>query len=318
MVKRRIAIIFMLICLCFNALSCVTYAVSTSDAKEFIDIDKECSLSLSYRYEETAFSDLSVSLYKIAGVSSDFKYTLTPAFQSSGLSLNGIKSSAEWNVVRSTLETYIVADGIKYDASVTTDENGRAAFNSLEAGLYLAVAEDAVRDDVTCVFASALLSLPSLGSDGIWQYDVSASAKPEALPPIDPDEKIEYKVIKLWKGDEGALERPETVEIEIFRDGISVETVILSEETNWSYSWSAKNDGAVWVVAERNVPKGYVVTVDDRTTAFVVTNTWTPEPNPPKPPQTGDSSNTLLYIIILNVSGIALILLGVSGKRRRV
>ena len=127
--------------------------------------------------------------------------------------------------------------------------------------------------------------------------------------------------------------------IEIFKDGVSYETVVLSEENNWSFSWAVKDDGAEWMVAERNVPAGYAVTVDEHGGAFVLTNTWIPEEPPveepsEKPPETedvtpgetpkdemtdvpetGDSPHIMLFTVLMYASGMLLIILGVTGKR---
>ena len=316
MVKRRFGIVVLLICFCLCVLPCQVLAASTTNAKEPVSIEKECSLTIYYGYEGTAFPDQTVKLYKVADVSADFQYTLTSPFTASGLILNGIQTQGEWNVIRSTLETQILADKIAPTTETETNASGQALFTGLTPGLYLASAVEVVQGDLTCFFDAALVALPGLGTDGLWQYQVAITAKPQVLPPIEPDEDIQLKVLKLWKGDEGRTDRPKSIQVEIFRDGVSHETVILSEENNWSYSWSAKADGVSWMVVERNVPDGYTMTVGERENTFVITNTYQDLPKPP-PPQTGDTANTLLYTILMYVSGTMLILLGVARKRRR-
>jgi hypothetical protein len=187
----------------------------------------------------------------------------------------------------------------------------------------------ASQDDLARSFHSALVALPGLDADGDWQYQISAAAKPETIPPSAPDEYISYKILKLWKGDEGLEERPNNIEVEIFCDGNLVETVILSEENHWSYSWRAKDDGANWTVVERNIPEGYTMTLEERGTDFVLTNALVPDvpdvpdaPDAPEsppavPPKTGDTSNILLYAVLMFVSGAMLIILGITGNRNR-
>ena len=77
MINRKIGIIFILLCLCFHLMTCQMMAASTSDAVEPIIPDNQCSLTITYRYGETAFSGVEVRLYRIADVTADFKYTLT-------------------------------------------------------------------------------------------------------------------------------------------------------------------------------------------------------------------------------------------------
>lgn len=313
MVKRGMAII--LFCLCLSVFSCTAFAASTTDAKEPISIDRDCTLTISYGYDGTIFADQTVDLYKVADVSADFRYSLTEAFASSGLILNGVQTQGEWNVIRSTLGVHILANNTAPVQTSQTDALGQACFTQLTPGLYLASALNIVQENLTCCFDSVLVALPGLGAEGLWQYQVSVTAKPQVLPPITPDEEIQLKVIKLWRGDEGSSERPQSVEVDLFRDGVKCETVILSQENHWSYSWSAKKDGARWSVVERNVPNGYVMTVEERENSFTLTNTKISD-TPIDPPPTGDTSNILLYVVLMLLSGVVLLMIGVVGKRR--
>ena len=316
MAKRRVAVIVFLLCLCLSWLPCYTHAASTADAKEPISPDKDCSFTIAYRYDGQRFSNHPVKLYKIADVSADFQYTLTAPFANSGLILNGVRSVSEWNVIRSTLETHILTYDVDADLIGVTDQDGQVCFQALKPGLYLAITEQVIQHDWIYAFDSALVALPGLGADGLWQYEVAVTSKSKAIPPAETDEEIEFKVLKLWKGDKGRSDRPQSIEVEIFRDGVSYQTVILSEENHWTFSWFAKNDGATWKVVERNVPTGYTMMVEERETSFVLTNTRPPDK--PDIPQTGDTTNIMLYFVLMNVSGIMLIILGIAGKRKRV
>ena len=315
MVKRRMAVIVFLTCLCFMLFPCCVKATSTADVTGAINTEQDCFLMMSYTCDGTAFVDVTVKLYKIAEVSADFQYTLTSSFSSSGLILNEVRSNDEWNVIRSTLEAYVMADNIAADMVEQTDSSGQVCFASLKPGLYLATVGFVKQGDLNCFFDSALIALPGLGANGLWQYQVSVASKSEMLPPSD--EEVELKVLKLWKGDEGQNSRPKKVEVEIFRDGMSYEKIVLSQENNWSYSWTVKGDDTKWTVIERNLPTGYTMTVEKRDTSFVLTNTFVPQ-NPDGPldtSQTGDTSNIMLYVLLMIVSGNMLIIIGIIGKR---
>ncbi len=319
MAKRKMEIIAFVLCFCLFLMPCQVFATSTADAKEPISIDKSCSLTISYSCEESSFSALKVRLYKIADVSANYQYTLTPSFEKSTLVLNRIQNVSEWNVIRSTLETYILANKVNADVTAVTNQDGNVSFETLKSGLYLAIAERTTKEDVTYIFDSALIALPGLGSDGLWQYQVAAKAKCTIIPPPENDEKIEFKVTKLWKGDNGKTDRPKSIEVEIFRNGISYKTVNLSEDSHWTYRWEAKNDGSDWKIVERNIPAGYTMTVEERETSFVLTNTLNrDDPDVPDAPQTGETSNVMLWVILMIISGSMLIILGITGKRNRV
>ncbi len=316
MAKRRVAVIVLLLCLCLSWLPCFAQDVSTADAKEPISPDQDCSLTIAYRCDGKSFSSHPVKLYKIADVSADFQYTLTAPFANSGLILNGVQSVSEWNAIRSTLETHILAYDVDANFTGITDQAEQVCFQALKPGLYLAITEQVIQNDWIYAFDSVFVALPGLGEDGLWQYEVAVTSKSKTIPPAETDEEIAFKVLKLWKGDNGRSDRPQSIEVEIFRDGVSYQTVILSEENHWTFSWSAKDDGATWKVVERNVPTGYTMMVEERETSFVLTNTRPPDK--PDIPQTGDTTNIMLYFVLMNVSGIMLIILGIAGKRKRV
>jgi LPXTG-motif cell wall-anchored protein len=310
------AIICLLVCLGLCWVPGRAGAVSTADTVEPISPEKSCSLTLRYVCDGIAFENLPVKLYRIAAVSAEAQYTLTPQFRSSGLEINGIQTAGEWDVIRSSLEAHILAAGIAPDVESVTDAGGQACFAGLMPGLYLVAAVHTEQEGWHYSFRSALIALPGLDESGLWLYDMAATPKPDILPPSEPQE-LQFQVLKLWKDEGNEDSRPESIEVEIFRNGESCEIVTLSQENTWSYHWTAPADGAQWMVVERNIPEGYTVTVESRSTAFILTNSISKDP-PPENPKTGDSTNILLAVVLLNLSGAGLILLGMFRKRFEV
>ena len=313
MAKRRMGLIAFLLYFCLCLLPAPVQAASTTDALEPIRPAQKCDFTITYSVDGKGCAGIPVKAYRIAEVSADFQYTLTSAFAPTGIVINGIQTTGEWDTVRSTLESFILAERITPSLTGTTDSSGQVHFASVSSGIYL-VAE--ATNGTDCVFASTLVALPNLGDDGLWQYQVAVSPKPELLPPIEPDETIQLKVVKLWKGDSNHS-RPESVTVEIFRDGISQETVLLFEENNWTYIWAAKKDNASWTVVERDAPAGYRVSLSKKDTTFTLTNTWDTEDPDDLPPKTGDTSHLMLYLVLMFVSGSLLIILGIAEKRKR-
>jgi hypothetical protein len=149
------------------------------------------------------------------------------------------------------------------------------------------------------------------------QYQVSVASKSEIIPPQETDQEIQLNVIKLWKDKEGKNNRPKSVAVEIFKNGKSYKKVTLTNNNNWSYSWSVKDDTTNWTVIERNVPSEYTLTVDKRENSFVLINTFVSQ-NPDEPIndlQTGDTANIMFYVVLMLISGSMLIILGFLGKR---
>ena len=313
MAKRRMAVIALLTCFCLLLPAFSINAVISTDMYQSINLNQECSLTLSYTCEGTAFKDISVKLYNVAEINSDFKYELTSDFKSAQLIINGVKTNGEWNTIRSTLEAYIVADNINASAVLKTDAQGLVHFNNLKSGLYLAIVGTVTQNEITCFFDSALVALPGLNANNDWQYQVTVNSKSQIIPPSE--QEIELKVLKLWKGDENKNTRPQSVEIEIFKDGTSYKKIVLSKNDNWAYTWVAKNDGAKWTVIERNVPKGYTMMVETRDNTIVLTNTYNHK-DPSDTVQTGDTYNIMLYATIIIISGSLFVILGIIGKRK--
>lgn len=318
MAKRRMAITAMLLCLCLFLMPCQASAVSVSDAKEPISVEEVCMLNLSYACNGEVISDAPVTLFRVADISASAQYSLTSTFAASGLNLNGIRSSGEWDVIRATLESYILANAMTADLSAATDQDGCAQFASLKPGLYLLSAVRVTQNGWSYSFDSALIALPGLSEDGLWQYQSTVSPKSVATPPSEPEKEIQYKLLKLWNDESSRTERPQRIDVEIFRNGVSYQIVSLSEDEHWSYTWTAKDDGADWMVVERNIPSGYSVTVEERPAAFIMTNTSLPDDPLPDSPKTGDSSHILLYTVLMYGSGVVLILLGIAGKKKQV
>ena len=327
MVGRRMGKIAVLIFLWLYLIPYRVLAAHTAEAKEPIIITEDCSLTITYSYDKVSFSDQNVKLYKVADASAEASYTVTDLFASSKIQLNGLRSSEEWNTARTTLENHVIANKTEPIKTETTDSMGQVNFTELNPGIYLISAVRVPYKNSSCTFDSALIALPGLDETGTWQYQASINTKPEILPEPLPDDDIQYKVLKLWKDDKTI--RPGNVEIEIFRGETIVDNVILSEENNWSYSWTTKDDGARWTVVERNVPEGYTMTMKERGTTFVVTNSQnsskqddgsTDHPSDVKGtfdiiPKTGDNANITLAMLILLISGSVLIISEFRGRK---
>ena len=274
MAKRRMGLISFLVCFIILVMPCFAKAAYTTDATEPVSTSEQCTLTISYLYNGTAFPDAPIKLYRVAGVNEDCDYSLTSTYADTGLILNGIRTNGEWRTVRSTLESYIVANAIEPDFVLNTDTYGSVCFENLETGLYFAIAPQMSKEELKCDFASAIVSLPSLDEYSKWQYEVDVYAKPKATDFPGDNEELQLSVLKLWKGDESGAYRPDFIDVDIYRDGILYETVVLSEDNNWSYIWSTSNDGASWIVSEHSIPKGYVMTLNQHGTSFIITNTF--------------------------------------------
>lgn len=313
MKKRLITAIMLclIVSLSLVSVSVPAYAVSTTETDELIVPDTVCGLTVSYTHAGQVFSGESVKIRRVASVSEDYQYTALAPFSSAGLTLNGLTSQTEWKVLSNTLNTFAETQSVSVTASAKTDASGKVHFQNLDTGLYLVSGVRADNGEYLCVFEPFLVSIPTLGVDRSWSYKVESHPKAEEYQP--KNEEVEYYVVKHWWDTGYTIKRPASVVIDIYQNNVFMDSVVLSEENRWSYSWTARDDGSVWQVMERNVPAGYTMSQYRYGWTFVVTNTST---HPSVPPSTGDSSNFMFWIILAAISGAVLIVIAVTGKKQ--
>lgn len=282
----------------------------TVSARDFVETDKACTLDLTYKYEETYFEGVEIKIYKVASFNVVGEYELAGDFVDYAIDVVNVKSQDEWNALSDTLAAYVAADSLVPTKEATTGADGVASFTDLEVGLYLVSgAVTTYIDDGTIHYDDFLISVPGLDDEENWIYDIDSMPKPVYHEPVY--EEIEYSVVKLWKDAGYEDKRPEGINVDIMKDGELVESIVLTAENNWSYSWIGLDDGSVWQVVERDVPEAYTVTFEQKDLAFMITNTYIPEE-----PPTGDSFNAVPYIVAMCVSGALLIVLGVIKSKK--
>lgn len=283
--------------------------------------DRMCSLKLLYERNDTAFSGLTVGIYRVAELTGEGEYRLLEPYSGYPIKIDGITSQQQWRDTAQTIRNFIDANDVPATAVAQTDDDGYACFTDLPTGLYLVRGIMAEREGVTVLFQDFMIYLPTV-RDGAYVYD------PEARPKSDEFLAQEsYTVIKLWE-DGSHKERPGSINVRIYEDGELYDTVTLHSGNNWSHSWQTEADGSVWTVAEDPVPERYWVTITHSGHTFVITNTLhtdptdptDPDPDPDQPehpPETGDSAPLLLYTAMLCVSGLGLVCLGSLWLRDR-
>lgn len=283
-----------------------------AEGAAYVDTGATGSLTLTYGYEGEPLADAEIRIYRVAEISRYADFVLTGAFAELPVEVNQVKTQQEWNQVASTLSAYVTAMSISADGQAVTDSGGAVHFASLPLGLYLV---EGLRVDVEGgyrQFDSFVISVPDLDETDAWVYDVQA--KPKSVFQEVTPQQITYTVNKLWKDEGYSHLRPRSISLELYCNGTLVETVTLSAENDWSYSWTAPDDGGLWQVVEADVPEGYTVTMEQKDTFFFVTNGYD---DPEKPPKTGDITDLRLPMILMCVAGLGLVVLGVMTIGRK-
>ena len=294
---------------CVLALSaCVTCALCVN--AQSYDAQRASSLTIHYGKGEENFEGLSVKTYRIAELVDDGGYRLCGAFADYSVAVYGISSQTEWKRITSTIASYIAADKISPDLEGTTDVEGNVSFSGIRTGLYLTLAVRHETKELVTLFENFITAVPGRDFEGAYTYDVRVVPKHESF--LSTPDETEFKVVKQWKDAGGQNKRPESVEVEIYRDGRAVESVKLSAENDWCYKWTAPDDKSTWTAVERNIPEGYKVTVTSDGKTIVITNSCETHE---LPPDTGDTELLSHYVLAACLSGLALITLGVIRMR---
>ena len=271
------------------------------------------SITVHFAIKGTPVPGTSFSAYRVADA--DDAGSLTPVPPYSGYPV-ALKDAA-WKDLADTYAGYTRRDQLTASASGVTDEKGELTFSGLTPGLYLILGERVIFDGGSYQPAPLLVDIPDR-SDTPMRFDVSAEVKTEIKPPVGTT--VTRKVLKIWddKGSESA--RPKQVTVQLLCDGKLFDTVTLSADNDWRYTWDELDDAYDWQVVEKEL-SDYTVRVGRSGATFTVTNTRvtpvTPvKPTPGKPtlPQTGQLWWPVPLLILV---GLGLLFAGLRQRRSK-
>ncbi len=248
-------------------------------AYDSIDTDRETSLGITFSPTGGNAPSAVFKLYRAAEISDDLSFTLSEKFSKYPLSLTGLDSEG-WRALAQTMAGYAAADNIEYDAAAETDTSGSLLFSSLKPALYLVTGAAVTVGSYTYTPSPFLVCLPSYQDDE-WIYDVQTEVKYDTLYHGGGGgggggggaSTLTRKALKAWKNDDKSA-RPDSVSVTLLKNGSAYDTVTLSDDNNWRFTWSNLDINADWQLVENDVPSGYTVTVGKDGITFLVTNTY--------------------------------------------
>ena len=230
------------------------------------------SITVNFPVDGTSFS-----LYQVGKLVGGDP-VLTGVYAESGIDLDS--SDAAMNLQVYTVQNEVAADAVQ----VTAD--GKATFANLAVGVYLVIGETAKDGKTTYTPAAVLASVPQW-IDHELVYDVAIENKYSE----ETDKTTEVSVLKIWNdGTNKYGYRPKSVKAVLIRNGQVIDTVQLSKANNWSYTWKDLDADATYVVAEKRVPSGYVVSYSKIRKTWIIKNTVIPPGTPDVPPTQESSS----------------------------
>jgi len=250
-------------------LMCMLALFAPMHAFAQMDTSRPVSLTLSFQRGNLALKDAQFDLFHVAGV--DVYGTLSPVSPFDQYRLD--YSPENWMLIAPTLEGIVFRDGIEPTRSGKTDEQGMIGFDQLAHGVYLVIGHRHEQDGMVYDIQPFLLALPSTSPDTHeWLYDVTVRPKYVTWPD-KPCPPLTRKVLKAWNDEGYEWLRPEKITVHLLKDGEIADTVELSAENNWRYSWTDLSSEYDWVVVEEALPD-YTTVVVQQGITFLMTNTY--------------------------------------------
>ncbi len=260
------------------AMMVLTMTVTPSYAIDKIDEGEDASLTVIFSGEKKA-PGMKFSAYKVGEFDENNQFHILSKY--AGYGVGEIPQDQDgYKAMASTLKGYIQKDGLEADYTATTNEDGVAAFGTVEKGLYLIFSNTVIYNETIYKTVPVMVSVPNLDANEKWVYDVEIASKYSSEPVPPKEEKLDINAIKIWAGDV-ENERPASIIIELLCDGEVIETATLSKYNNWRVSWKDLDATKEYEVTESVVPGGYEVKIEREGNTFTVTNTFPPS-NPDK------------------------------------
>jgi hypothetical protein len=307
-------------------ISVIAVALVLAFASSFAMADTENSLSLTIESKigGNPIANEHFDLYQVAQIDDNGSIVANEDFADYDVNFDSANEE-DWQATAEALATYIERDGLAPDMSGETDQNGILNFSEgnsdLTEAVYLVIGEplDNANGRYTC--EPFFVSVPD-EENGVSVYDVTVG------PKILSDDIPVYStvtVVKVWDDEDAEADRPDSIEVQLLKDGKVYDTVTLNKKNNWHYTWEKLDSAVEWKVVEKDVPDGYEVGYTIEGDIHTLTNTLEDNPNDDPTPNTTTTvtkklPRTGLYWVpvpVLMFLGLAFIIIGLVRYQRK-
>ena len=200
-----------------------------------------------------------LSVYYVATVSKDAEgkllYDYTEAFAPLDVALDDAALAAK-------LDAFVSQNNVP-SIKIITNAQGTASCDALPLGLYFVNQTGLVEGFAPCT--PFLVTIPN-ENDGEYVYDVNAS------PKTDVARLTNITIQKVWNTD-ASTKVVDSVTVQLLRDGVVVETAVLSDQNNWKVTYTNLPESDAYSIVEVDVPEGFTATYSKNEYIFTVTNT---------------------------------------------
>lgn len=252
----------------------VVFSAQINSLAAPVDTTAKANLTVTLSPDGKPISGAEFKLYRIADISRAGKVSLTPPFSGYPIIFK-TQSAEELRVLALTLKGYVISEKIEPDYADTTDSNGQVSFKNIPLGMYLVVGSSIVVGDTVYIPEAFIVTLPAEAENETWEYNVNVRTKAIIN---NTNMKTNVRVLKVWDDDGDKSSRPDKIVVELYSGENLFDTVVLSKDNNWHYTWNDLS-GNDWVVVEKEVPDGYKVSVERDENSFIITNSKSSDDN---------------------------------------
>lgn len=255
----RILSLLVISVICLSLFSFSTAAVS-------LDTRGSISLTTLDKDSKEPISGAVFRVYHIALAyenNESISYIYTDEFKDNGMDMGNFSDA----YLPVHLAIYAKTNDISY-IEKATDAGGKVVFDNLPCGAYLVVPIETNEGYLNP--SPFIVAVPMKDeTHNRWIYNIDATPKIES-DKDDEDEKIYISVKKQWQTTE---KTPESITVSLIKDGVAIDSVILSAKNNWYHRWDNLEKNHLWNVIETDVPKGYTVSYLTSEMTVIITNT---------------------------------------------
>lgn len=241
-----------------------------------------------YLVDESPVKGVSFDIYKIADFQGGVTFTWTEEFSKYGITIPDFLSAEESSTFTNTLVGYIQRDKLNSIKHGVTDDSGSFEFKNLELGMYIVVGQRYETQTHIYEPVPFIVFFPHATEEGIPAYSTEVLVKPRMVEQLP---KVDRHVLKVWD-DSTTSSRPDSISVQLLKDGEVYETIELSAENNWRHSWKDLDGRHEWRCIEKDKVSGYTTSSKEEGLTYVITNkrntppppsTYTPPPTPTRP-----------------------------------
>ena len=231
--------IIMVLCISFFIMSYSQNVIAQGNTESL-------NIKMKYVLENTDFN-----IYKV-GYKEGNDFIKTGEFSNYPVDLRGLDNKDIISVAE-TISSYAKRDKIRPLKTIKSDRNFSLLWKNTEEGLYLINGESKVTGNYIYTPSPVLIYLSSDNNN----KEINMELKYEKRK---IDNEVEISAFKVWK-DGNDSKRPESVEVQLLKNGEVFDSALLNDENNWRISWENLPGDFSYDVLENNVSEGYNVTV---------------------------------------------------------